>query len=257
MNSCRMFDRFLFNVVFALIGFVAMSERTDAGDVDARCEAWRFNELQYIGTHNSYHIAPSESMAILMKVVDFNPDAEWTAERLNVALDYTHPSLTTQLRLGMRQFELDIYADPNGGRFSHPGALRLLQTMPWAIPIPFNPDGDLDKPGFKVLHKPEYDFMSMGYLLTETLQEIHAWSEANPGHWPLIIHVEVKDKPGEALTEDYEPATVEAFDRATWLRLEEDIKSVFSMDKIVTPERGCGASMLRCARRSLLMGGQG
>lgn len=236
MNYGKTLERFLISAYCFLICLVTMSPLAHAGDLDAACDELRLNELQYVGTHNSYHIAPGEGMAILMNAAEFSPSAEWTAERLNVALDYTHPSLTTQLKLGMRQFELDVYADPEGGRFSNPGALHLMQNMPWNLPIMFNPDGDLDKPGFKVLHKPEYDFKSTCYLLTKALQEIHAWSMANPDHCPLIIHIEVKDGSGEALTEDYEPAKVDKFDKATWLRLEGEIKSVFPADKIITPD---------------------
>ncbi|MFC1653011.1 Ca2+-dependent phosphoinositide-specific phospholipase C [Planctomycetota bacterium] len=236
MNGSNMWDRFMLGAYGILICSGAMAAYAHAGDLDTNYDEWRLNEVQYIGTHNSYHIAPGEGMGILMNAVDFDPSAEWTSERLNVALDYTHPSLTTQLKLGMRQFELDVYADPEGGRFSNPGALRLKQNMSWKLPIIFNPEGDLSNPGFKVLHKPEYDFMSTCYLLIKALREIHTWSEANPDHYPLIIHIEVKDGAGEALTEDYEPAKVDTFDKATWLRLEEEIKSVFPVDKIVTPD---------------------
>ena len=221
------------------------------GYLGVDCDELRLNELQYIGTHNSYHIAPGEGMGILMNAAEFSPSAEWTSERLNVALDYTHPSLTTQLQLGMRQFELDVYADPDGGRFSNPGALRIMQGMPWKLPIVFNPEGDLDKPGFKVLHKPEYDFYSSCYLFTKTLGEINAWSTANPYHCPIIIHIEVKEGSGEALTEDYEPAKVDKFTKDTWLALENEIKSVIPQEKIVTPDlvKGSHSSLSKALRK--------
>ena len=62
----------------------------------------RLNEIQVIGSHNSYHIglAPNET-AWLTKV---NPKSA-------AGLDYQHPSLDVQFDNGVRQVEIDIYAD--------------------------------------------------------------------------------------------------------------------------------------------------
>src|ERR1700753_977376 len=71
----------------------------------------RMNEIQVIGSHNSYHagISPNE-MAFLRKA---KPEAA-------DALDYSHPALTVQLNAGVRQVELDIYGDSKGGLFAQP-----------------------------------------------------------------------------------------------------------------------------------------
>src|SRR6187200_17719 len=62
----------------------------------------RLNHLQVLGTHNSYHLAPEPP--ILAFLGDRAP-----------AYDYTHRPLTEQLsELGVRQFEIDVYADPVG-----------------------------------------------------------------------------------------------------------------------------------------------
>src|SRR5512133_656685 len=76
----------------------------------------RMNQIQFIGTHNSYHagLAPGE-MAVLRK-----QNAQ-TAE----SLAYRHPSLEAQLDAGVRQLELDIYGDAKGGLFADPLFLRL------------------------------------------------------------------------------------------------------------------------------------
>src|SRR5437870_661596 len=67
----------------------------------------RFNEIQVIGTHNSYHIMPHESM--LKLIATRMPDAV-------KELKYTHRPLPEQFSLlGIRQVELDIAADPQGG----------------------------------------------------------------------------------------------------------------------------------------------
>lgn len=69
------------------------------------------NQLQYIGSHNSYHagFGPGETEV-------------WnkTAPQDFASLDYSHPSLTRQLDDGVHQIELDVYADSKGGRYSHP-----------------------------------------------------------------------------------------------------------------------------------------
>src|ERR1700733_10836550 len=71
----------------------------------------RINQIQVIGSHNSYHsgIAPSERKLIEQQ----NPKAMRS-------LDYAHAPLADQLTGGARQLEIDIYADSKGGRYSHP-----------------------------------------------------------------------------------------------------------------------------------------
>lgn len=245
MEVCLAMNRKRAFFCLIITAFLTARVGLRAGNLGPEHDHLRLNELQYIGTHNSYHVAPGQGMAILMNAAKYSSNKEWTSDRLNVALDYTHPSITTQLILGMRQFELDVYADPEGGRFSNPGALRMMQSMPWNLPISFNPDGDLDLPGFKVLHKPEYDFFSTSYLLVEILREIETWSAKHPDHCPIIIHIEAKEGDGKALSEAYEPAVVDDFEQSTWLALEDEICSVIPREKMVTPDsvRGDYASL--------------
>jgi len=90
----------------------------------------KINEIQMVGTHNSYHsgISPNE-MANLRKL-----DA-----RAAESLAYRHPSLETQLNDGVRQIEIDIFADTKGGLFAHPlgpalAAKAGLPADPVSIP---------------------------------------------------------------------------------------------------------------------------
>jgi hypothetical protein len=72
----------------------------------------RFNEIQVMGTHNSYHIAPEPAMMQLI---------EQGGKGRSVSIDYTHRPLWEQFAvLGVRQIELDVYADPKGGHYSEP-----------------------------------------------------------------------------------------------------------------------------------------
>src|SRR5262249_32266241 len=76
----------------------------------------RMNQIQFVGTHNSYHVglAPGE-MAVLQKQ---NPQSA-------ASLAYKHPRIEAQLDAGVRQLELDVWGDSKGGLFAEPLFLRL------------------------------------------------------------------------------------------------------------------------------------
>lgn len=69
----------------------------------------RMNQIQVIGTHNSYHVAsPGPLHDLLTKA---RPDAlEW---------EYTHAPLDVQLDRGVRSLELDVHHDPAGTKVMH------------------------------------------------------------------------------------------------------------------------------------------
>src|SRR5580700_11980572 len=71
----------------------------------------KLNQIQVIGTHNSYHagIAPNESKLWQAKYADAYK-----------GLDYQHQPLPQQFDSGVRQIELDVYADTKGGLYAHP-----------------------------------------------------------------------------------------------------------------------------------------
>src|ERR1700730_543245 len=101
------------------------------------------NQIQVIGSHNSYHagFAPSERKYLEMK----NPKALRS-------LDYHHAPLGDQLSSGVRQVEIDVFADPGGGRFAHPGIVRNVAAAGLPADPDFDPEREMDKPGFKVMH---------------------------------------------------------------------------------------------------------
>jgi hypothetical protein len=196
--------------------------------VSASAQQLKLNEIQIVGTHNSYHagISPHE-MDYLRKV---NPQS---AE----ALDYRHPSLTTQLNDGVRQVEIDVYGDAKGGLFAHPAGPGLAAKAGLPADPQFDPNHVMDKPGFKVLHVQDIDYRSNCEPFTECLTEIRAWSKAHPGHLPLFILVENKDS---APRGDYmvtpEPITAETFDR-----LDAEVRSVFRTSEMIVPDDVRGA----------------
>ncbi len=197
----------------------------------------RLNQIQVIGTHNSYHAGLTPAVGNLLR--QKNPKAF-------DELDYSHPALTRQLDSGVRQLELDIYADTQGGRFAHPfGAAMAGKDAP-----PFDPDGVMRRPGFKVLHLQDIDYVSNCQPFVACLAEVRAWSQAHPGHDPLFILVETKTQPpipGVPMVapEPFTPAAMDALDA--------EIRSVFPREALVVPDdvRGTRPSL----RDGVLNGG--
>jgi len=192
----------------------------------------RLNQIQVIGTHNSYHVRGHDSLLALIAKV---------SPRAREELDYSHRPLPEQLgRLGIRQIELDCYADPEGGRYASPlGVERALKAgLP---PVPeLDPEGRLRQPGIKVMHVPDVDFASSALTLVDALQQVRDWSVKHPRHVPVFIMLELKeDSLGPGFTQ---PAP---FDQVQLANLEKEILSVFPRESILTPDdvRGRAATL--------------
>lgn len=176
--------------------------------------AVRLNEIQIIGTHNSYHAGLAPSEAILL--------AKQDPVEAN-ALAYRHPSLTAQLEGGNRELEIDVYPDPQGGRYAVSRSLRdvVAAGLP-ADDAHYYPDGLMQQPGFKVMHKPDTDYRSNCQPFVACMKEIHAWSAAHPKHVPLFLFLETKV-----------PTTLKVADLDA---LEAEVRSVFRPEEMVTPD---------------------
>jgi hypothetical protein len=184
----------------------------------------RMNQIQVIGSHNSYHIAPHRAVLDLIAAA---------APRQALGLDYTHPPLAEQFaRQGIRQVELDVFADPKGGLFANPRARTVLRTMGKEPGPDPNAGGQLDKPGLKVLHVPDIDYRSSAPTFIDALKQIRAWSQANRGHVPIMIQVELKDQsvPGQ-------PTRPIRFGRTEIESVDTEILSVFPKTAILSPDR--------------------
>lgn len=192
-------------------------------------QAIRINEIQVIGSHNSYHagLGPNE-MAYLRK----------QNARAAESLDYSHPALTVQLNAGVRQLEIDVYGDAKGGLFAKPAWPGLMAKAGFALDPPFDPAGVMLKPGFKVLHAQDLDYRSNCQPFVSCLEEVRAWSKAHPRHLPVFILIENKD--GRSRPEymiEPEPLTAETFDR-----LDAEIRSAFRAGELITPDDVRGRS---------------
>ena len=183
----------------------------------------KLNQIQVIGTHNSYHIAPTPATLRLIETA--NRDAA-------PKLDYTHRPLEEQFgMLGIRQVELDVYADPKGGQFATPMAYRLLNPMGGAAGPDPNADGSLLQPGFKILHVPDIDYRTTVPTLRGALERIRKWSLQHPEHVPLFVLVELKDEQIKGLTPAI-PFTAELLDE-----VDATIHDCFDVNSLITPDQ--------------------
>ncbi|MEI8020242.1 MAG: phosphatidylinositol-specific phospholipase C1-like protein [Schlesneria sp.] len=183
----------------------------------------RLNQIQLIGTHNSYHLAPTP--ATLQLIESANRDAA-------SKLDYTHLPLEEQFStLGIRQVELDVYADPEGGRFATPLAYRMLNPVNGAAGPDPNHDGALLKPGFKILHVPDVDYRTTVRTLQDALQRIQKWSASHPTHVPLFVLIELKDEKIEGLTLPIK------FTRELLNEIDAAIQGCFENEHLITPDQ--------------------
>lgn len=182
----------------------------------------KLNEIQVIGSHNSYKKAIDPKLWELIKL--FNAD-------LAKSLQYEHISITEQLNLGLRNLEIDVVHDPEGGRFQSPLGNTLLNIF-LDEPISYDIDNELSKPGLKVMHQPDFDFKSHNLTFIDCLKEIKNWSKSNKDHIPVIITMNTKDKkyniPG---TIDLLPFTKDALNV-----IDEEILTVFNSGELITPD---------------------
>ncbi|TPE63725.1 hypothetical protein FJQ54_02400 [Sandaracinobacter neustonicus] len=206
------------------------------------------NRIQVLGTHNSYSQGVDPRVLALIdqripsmgKMLGAMPEekrrefllAHPNDVTFSEALNYRHPSLTEQLKLGVRAIELDLNADPQGGAYADPAAYRFLRGQGVSDLLPFDP-APLAAPGLKVLHMADVDFRSSCPTFRGCLQEMKTWSDANPGHVPVFVMLEAKVQampivPGSASPPPFTAETYDEIDRT--------ILEVFGRDALITPD---------------------
>jgi hypothetical protein len=214
-------------VAFALVGVAACSDdgtssgsgstTTTTSPAATPADDLRLNEIQAIGTHNSFHLAPPDDE--LAKLAQL--DAVQAAQR-----EYSHAPITDQLAdQGVRQLELDVFADPAGGLYATP-ALRDADAEPMAAAM--------EEPGTKVLHEQDVDYHSVCPTFVGCLEQVAAWSDANPGHVPIAVHVQFKDGPLIFAVPDQ--AVPVRWTSEQMEVLDEEIRSVFAPEDLLTPD---------------------
>ncbi len=178
------------------------------------------NDIQVIGSHNSYKIAIEKPLWNYLFQLD---------STMAKSLQYDHPSLTDQLDLGLRNLELDIFHDPVGGRYAKPKGIAIVKQTR-ETPLPFDINSELKAPGLKMFHIQDIDFRSHQLLFKNGLRELKEWSNKNPNHTPIFILINAKDSKVPETTDPL-PFTKAALDS-----LDSEIMSVLSKDKLITPD---------------------
>ncbi|RNL52107.1 phosphatidylinositol-specific phospholipase C1-like protein [Pedobacter jejuensis] len=175
------------------------------------------NQIQVIGSHNSYKQAINLALFKMIKLTDSNAAN---------SLDYEHISMPEQLDMGLRNLEIDVYADEKGGKYAHPRGFDMIKGQP-----EFDTNGELNKPGFKVLHVPDLDFRSSALTFKLALLQLKKWSEANPQHTPIFITLEAKDDSikRKGFTQP------EVFISATFDELDKTILENLGKEHLITP----------------------
>ena len=206
----------LIGVALALLASCSDDDGGDSGEPAADdVPAIGLDEIQVLAAHNAYHLEGEQKLldAITAELPELTP-----------TIQYSHPTLTEQLDLGLRSFELDLFEDPEGGRYAAPKAQGLLGLAPI--------DPVMQEPGFKVFHIQEVDYRSTCLTFVACLTELETWSGDHPDHLPLVIHLEAKDgeimDPGLGFVQPI-PAT-----EGTFTAIEDEIRSVLDDDQIVT-----------------------
>ncbi|WP_313014935.1 Ca2+-dependent phosphoinositide-specific phospholipase C [Brevundimonas sp.] len=212
----------------------------------------RLNQIQVIGTHNSYSqpadprvfsvmkpmlqpmldrifsSLPAEAMAVLR---DEHPNAIF--EDLQSGLEYIHPPIEAQLRAGLRSLEFDLNVDHEGGRFSNPLPYRILREQGAKDLAPLY-DQALAQPGLKVMHAVDVDFRSHCPTFRLCLQQVRAWSDANPGHSPVFILLEPKFQSLAAFAPGATP--LDPFDARAFAEMDASIAEIIGRERVITPD---------------------
>jgi hypothetical protein len=186
------------------------------------------NQIQVLGSHNSYHLLPRP--ALLSALLAIDPQFE--------GFVYEHLPLDEQFETqGIRQIELDVFYDPLGGHYGTRKVLPLLGDDGMAPPVMF-------EPGMKVFHVQEVDFETTCATLIECLETIRDWSAEHRRHLPIVVLIEAKDDP---IVDPLNLGFVVPlpFDGAAFDALDAEIRSVFPPRKLITPDdvRGTHATL--------------
>lgn len=184
-----------------------------------RDDELRLNQIQVMGTHNSYHLPPQPEFAAGLEQLVPGVVVNW---------QYGQDPLPVQFAdQGVRQIELDVWVDPDGR-----WAKRNAQAY---AGLPLEPHPELAEPGLKVFHIMEIDAESTCLTFVACLQQLEDWSVANPGHVPVMVLVEAKaDVIPDPLAMGF--ATPIPWGATELDQIDVEIRSVFDDDQLITPD---------------------
>jgi hypothetical protein len=212
-----------FILVFLLsVGFTLFAQYPDS---------IRLNDVRIIASHNSYKKNPDQRVLRFLSRFKKRLGNDLDPKRM----DYGHVSLTQQFdEYEVRGIELDLYFDPKGGKYKKRRVNLFVSGKKQRIKDPI-----MKQAGFKMLHIADVDFETNYLTFKQGLEEIAAWSKANPNHTPLIINIEPKDdSPG-----DYSGVLrflgfkrAVKYDSTAYLLMEQEILESLDRTTIYTPD---------------------
>jgi hypothetical protein len=178
----------------------------------------RLNQLQVVGSHNSYHreLSPNEQKVQQQQ----NPGS--------VDLWYSHAPITQQLEdQNVRSLELDLFPDPQGGLYTYPLIRKLTGQGPLTDPA-------MAQPGIKVMHIPDFDYNTNCDTFVLCLRQVKTWSDQHPNHVPIAINLELKQSDPNVVAAGGVKAP--PWDAANLDSVDTEIRSVFSADELLSPD---------------------
>jgi hypothetical protein len=212
-------------VVLCAAGFICCQHPSSISEQNASgpsTDGERMNQIEVLGSHNSYHTGIDPPLFALLH-------AKY-GDRMN-GLEYSHLPIEKQLDMGLRALEIDVVYDPKGGLYAHPVGLQIEKDHHIQA-APYDPEGLMEKPGFKVIHVPDIDFRSNVYTFQQELAVLKKWSDAHPDHLPIPITMNAKDdglkQPGFVQPLKFDKAAFDAWDA--------EIVSGLGRAKLITPD---------------------
>jgi hypothetical protein len=178
----------------------------------------RMNQVQQIGSHNSYHreLSPNEQKVQQQQ----NPGS--------VDLWYSHAPVSQQLEdQNVRTLEFDLFPDPAGGLYTYPLIRKLTGQGPLTDPA-------LAQPGIKVMHVPDFDYNTNCRTFVLCLQQVKAWTDKNPDAAPISINLELKQSDPQVVAAGGVKAP--PWDLTNLNSVDTEIRSVFTADDLITPD---------------------
>jgi Phosphoinositide phospholipase C, Ca2+-dependent len=184
--------------------------------------AVRMNEVQVIGTHNSYKREISEAeQAVYEQAINTPGDYDRS-------LAYSHAPIAQQLGgQNVRGLELDLFPDPQGGLYDEPLVRQAVGAGPLTDPA-------WQAPGIKVLHIPDVDYQTTCVRFVDCLARVREWSAANPRHVPLLILLELKQSDSRVVAAG--GVVAPPWDGPALDALDAEIRSIFGDELLITPD---------------------
>jgi hypothetical protein len=178
----------------------------------------RMNQVQQIGSHNSYHR-------------ELNPAEQAVQKQLNpgvVDLFYSHAPVQQQLEdQNVRTLEFDLFPDPAGGLYTYPLLRKLTGQGPLTDPA-------LAQPGIKVMHVPDFDYNTNCRTFVICLQQVKTWSDQHPNAAPISINLELKQSDPQVVAAGGVKAP--PWDLTNLNSVDTEIRSVFGKHDLITPD---------------------